>query len=202
MFILASKSQRRSDILSRYIDFKVISYDIEENNIDYDSPEQLVMALSFEKGIEVAKNNLEDIVLSADTLVVIDNKVLGKPRSRDEAKIMIKKLSGREHRVLTAYSIFKLDKKIKYTDYVESSVKFKNLSEEDIENYLDRGEYIDKAGAYGIQGLGAILVEKINGDFENIVGLPISKIADDLKKLFNISLMKGAKYGENRNLSR
>ncbi|WP_081689733.1 Maf family protein [Peptoniphilus mikwangii] len=190
MIILASKSSRRQEILSRFLKFEVISYEIEENNLYYNSPEQLVMALSFEKGIEVAKDYKNDIVISADTIVSIESCVLGKPRDREDAFEMIRKLSGIEHEVLTGYSLFNLSKNIKYTDYAVSKVKFKNLSDNQINEYLDTNEYVDKAGAYGIQGYGSVLVDYIIGDFDNIVGFPISKIADDLSRLFGISVLK------------
>ncbi|EFI42040.1 nucleoside triphosphate pyrophosphatase [Peptoniphilus sp. oral taxon 386] len=190
MIILASKSSRRQEILSRFLKFEVISYEIEENNLYYSSPEQLVMALSFEKGIEVAKDYKNDIVISADTIVSIESCVLGKPLDREDAFEMIRKLSGIEHEVLTGYSLFNLSKNIKYTDYAVSKVKFKNLSDNQINEYLDTNEYVDKAGAYGIQGYGSVLVDYIIGDFDNIVGFPISKIADDLSRLFGISVLK------------
>ena len=101
---------------------------------------------------------------------------------------MIKSLSGKTHNVYTGYAIFKLSKKIKYVSYEKSSVRFYDLSDDEIEKYLDTDEYKDKAGAYGIQGKGSLLVEKIEGDFFNIVGFPIGKINRDLMKLFGFSL--------------
>lgn len=198
MIILASNSQRRQDILGKFIDYKVITKNIEENNEDYNSPEQLVMALSFEKGIAVARENKSEIVLSADTVVALNNIVMGKPKDRKDGKDMLEKLSNTNHDVLTGYSIFKLDENIKITNYVLTKVKFKELSEETIEEYLNTKEYIDKAGAYGIQGYGGLLVESISGDYDNIVGLPISQISDELKSLFNISLLKEVESGKNK----
>lgn len=191
MIILASTSPRRREILGRFVDFEVKTKEIDENNSDYESPEQLVMALSFEKGIEVALENENDIVIAADTIVSYDGKVLGKPEDYEDAFNMIKTLSGTKHEVLTGYSIFKVDEDIKYTDYVRSIVYFKDLTDDAIRNYLNTKEYVGKAGAYGIQGFGGLLVEKIDGDFENIVGLPISRIYDKLKSLFNLDLLKG-----------
>ncbi|MDO5041235.1 MAG: Maf family protein [Peptoniphilus sp.] len=196
MIILASKSARRREILSKFTDFKIITEDVEENNTDYWNARQLVMALSFEKGIGVAVKNPEAVVLSADTVVALEDKILGKPVDREDARRMMEALSGRSHEVYTAYSIFCMEKNLKYTDYEVSKVFFKELSLEDIEAYLDTGEYADKAGAYGIQGYGSLLVERIEGDFLNIVGLPISKISDDLKKFLNISLMEGIEIGK------
>lgn len=186
--ILASNSPRRREILSNFIEFTVISKEIDEIKDDCFSPWTTVMALAYEKGIEVAKDNVEEIVLSADTLVELDGKLLGKPKNREDAKIMIKSLSGKIHNVYTGYAIFKLSKKIKYVSYEKSSVKFYDLSSDEIEKYLDTLEYKDKAGAYGIQGKGSLLVEKIEGDYFNIVGFPIGKINRDLIKLFDFNL--------------
>lgn len=186
--ILASNSPRRREILSNFIDFTVISKEIDEIKDDCFSPWTTVMALAYEKGIEVAKDNVDEVVLSADTLVELDGKLLGKPKNREDAKIMIRGLSGKVHNVYTGYAIFKLSKKIKYVSYEKSSVKFYDLSSDEIEKYLDTLEYKDKAGAYGIQGKGSLIVEKIEGDYFNIVGFPIGKINRDLMRLLNLSL--------------
>lgn len=186
--ILASNSPRRREILGEFIDLDIITKEINEIMDDSFSPWTTVMGLAFEKGIEVAKDNEDSIVLSADTLVELDGKLLGKPKSREDAKIMIESLSGRSHNVYTGYAIFKLSEKIKYVNYEKSSVKFYKLSDLEIENYLDTLEYKDKAGAYGIQGKGSLLVEEIRGDYFNIVGLPIGKINRDLIRLFNFNL--------------
>ena len=186
--ILASNSPRRREILSNFIDFTVISKEIDEIKDDCFSPWTTVMALAYEKGIEVAKDNVDEVVLSADTLVELDGKLLGKPKNREDAKIMIKSLSGKIHNVYTGYAIFKLSKKIKYVSYEKSSVKFYYLSSDEIEKYLDTLEYKDKAGAYGIQDKGSLLVENIEGDYFNIVGFPIGKINRDLMRLLNLSL--------------
>ena len=186
--ILASNSPRRREILSNFIDFTVITKEIDEVKDDCFSPWTTVMALAYEKGIEVAKDNVDEVVLSADTLVELDGRLLGKPKNREDAKIMIKSLSGKIHNVYTGYAIFKLSKKIKYVSYEKSSVKFYDLSSDEIEKYLDTLEYKDKAGAYGIQDKGSLLVEKIEGDYFNIVGFPIGKINRDLMRLLNLSL--------------
>lgn len=186
--ILASNSPRRREILGEFIDLNIITKEINEIKDDSFSPWTTVMGLAFEKGIEVAKDNEDFIVLSADTLVELDGKLLGKPKNREEAKRMIESLSGRSHNVYTGYAIFKLSEKIKYVNYEKSSVKFYKLSDLEIENYLDTLEYKDKAGAYGIQGKGSLLVEEIRGDYFNIVGLPIGKINRDLIRLFNFNL--------------
>lgn len=186
--ILASNSPRRREILGEFIDLDIITKEINEIKDDSFSPWTTVMGLAFEKGIEVAKDNEDLIVLSADTLVELDGKLLGKPKNREEAKIMIEALSGRSHNVYTGYAIFKLSENIKYVNYEKSSVKFYELSDLEIEKYLDTLEYKDKAGAYGIQCKGSLLVEEIRGDYFNIVGLPIGKINRDLIRLFNFNL--------------
>lgn len=186
--ILASNSPRRREILGKFIDFEVKTHEINEVKDEEYPPQITVMGLAYEKGISVAEENIDSIVISSDTIVEYDGKLLGKPKDRDEAKDMIKSLSGKTHNVYTAYAIFKISENIKYVDYEKSEVKFYEFSDVDIEKYLDTNEYADKAGAYGIQGYGALLVEKINGDYFNIMGLPIAKLSRDLKRLFGISL--------------
>ena len=187
--ILASASPRRKEILENAnVKFKVMASSIEELALDGESPCHMVMRLAFEKGIDIAYRQKSDLVISADTIVVLDNTVLGKPKDDMEAKKMITSLSGRTHQVITGISLINLDNNKKIMDYVISNVKFKNLSEEDINNYIRTKESLDKAGAYGIQGYGALLVEEIQGDYFNIVGLPISRLSDLLKKHFNINL--------------
>ena len=187
--ILASASPRRKEILENAnVKFKIMASSIEELTLDSESPCQMVMRLAFEKGIDIASRQKSDLVISADTIVVLDNTILGKPKDEIEARKMITSLSGRTHQVITGISLINLDNNKKIIDYVISNVKFKNLSEEDINDYIRTKESLDKAGAYGIQGYGALLVEEIQGDYFNIVGLPISRLSDLLKKHFNINL--------------
>ena len=187
--ILASASPRRKEILENTnVKFKIMASSIEELTLEGESPCQMVMRLAFEKGIDIASRQKSDLVISADTIVVLDNTVLGKPKDEIEARKMITSLSGRTHQVITGISLINLDNNKKIIDYVISNVKFKNLSEEDINDYIRTKESLDKAGAYGIQGYGALLVEEIQGDYFNIVELPISRLSDLLKKYFNINL--------------
>ena len=187
--ILASASPRRKEILENAsVKFEVMASSIEELTLDGESPCQMVMRLAFEKGMDIASRQKSDLIISADTIVVIDNTVLGKPKNEIEARKMITSLSGRTHQVITGISLINLDNNKKIIDYVISNVKFKNLSEEDINDYIRTKESLDKAGAYGIQGYGALLVDEIQGDYFNIVGLPISRLSDLLKKHFNINL--------------
>jgi len=187
--ILASASPRRKEILENAnVKFKIMSSDIEELTLEGESPCQMVMRLAFEKGVDIAHKQKSDLVISADTIVVLDNKVLGKPKDESEAKHMIESLSGKTHQVITGISLINLENNKKIIDYVVSNVKFKDLSEDDINDYISTNESLDKAGAYGIQGYGALLVDEIKGDYFNIVGLPISRLSDLLKKHFNINL--------------
>lgn len=132
----------------------------------------------------VAAENPKEFVVGADTVVVIDGKVLGKPKDKEDAKKMLKSLSGRSHEVITAYTLINLEKNIEITESVKSVVYFKEISDKEIEWYIKSEEAMDKAGAYGIQGLGSIFVDKIDGDFFAIMGFPINhfiKTLNDLK---------------------
>lgn len=189
--VLASGSPRRKEILENMnLKFDIIKSEIEETTVENESPEKLVKRLSYEKAHDVATRNSDSIVIGADTVVVLDNNVLGKPKDREEAFDMLKKMSGREHDVITGISILCLDSKKEISDFCVSKVKFKNLSDEDIYSYINTGECMDKAGAYGIQGLGGLLVEYIKGDYFNIVGFPISSASEILKNNFNIDLLE------------
>ena len=173
-FILASASPRRREILNMIgLKFRVVVSNVREQDYDL-PPDELVCALARDKAEAVFADNPDSVVLAADTVVWIDNKILGKPQNRDDAVSMLKLLSGRRHEVYTGYCVLSRD----YTacDYVRTSVYFKELSRDIINFYIDTGEPFDKAGGYGIQGKGALLVERIDGDYLNVVGLPVSKI--------------------------
>lgn len=190
--ILASASPRRKEILGNTnVKFNVIKSEIDEVVLDNEKPQQVVMRLAFEKCLDIASNHEEDLVIGADTIVVLDDEILGKPKDENEAYEMIKKLSNRTHQVMTGISLINLHSNKKIIDCVVSDVKFKDLSEEDIRDYIQTNESLDKAGAYGIQSYGALLVEEIKGDYFNIVGLPISRLSDLLKEHFGINLFYG-----------
>lgn len=188
--ILASNSPRRREILGKFIDFEAVTAEVKEDNDFYKSPETLVMALAFEKANSVAAKHEDAIVIGADTVVEIEGEILGKPKSREDAKRMMEKLRGKSHKVITGFSIIDLSSDKKYMDYEVTEVVFKDLSDEEIEAYLNEAEYMDKAGAYGIQEEAALFVEKIEGDYLNIVGFPISKIYTVLKDNFDLSLLE------------
>lgn len=190
--ILASASPRRKEILENTkLKFRIIKSEVEEEIVEGESPQQAVMRLSFEKCMDVASKYESSLVIGADTIVVLDDLILGKPKDEDEAYEMLRKLSNTVHQVITGISLINLEGNKKIIDYVVSNVKFKDLSEEDIKDYIQTNESLDKAGAYGIQGYGALLVDEIQGDYFNIVGLPISTVSDLLKKHFSINLFYG-----------
>jgi len=181
--ILASKSPRRKEILESFgfeeLEIKVA--DIEEISDKEDIYEQ-IEDIAYKKALAISKDYPNKNIVAADTVVIIDNKLLGKPNSIDEAKEMLNMLSGREHKVVTAFAFINENKKIRLKSYEKTLVKFKKLNYDEIEWYIYTKEPFDKAGAYGIQGKGAVLVEKINGDFFNVMGFPISKFYTVLKE--------------------
>ncbi|ADT84037.1 Maf-like protein [Thermococcus barophilus] len=179
MFILASQSPRRREILERFFEnFKVVPSNADENVIE-ENPREKAIEVARKKAWEVY-NRVGGTVVGADTIVVLENKVLGKPKNEKEAEKMLKLLSGKTHEVITGYCIIHEGKEI--TGFEVTKVKFRDLSEEEIEWYVSTGEPLDKAGAYAIQGKAAIFIEWIYGDFYNVVGLPI-KVVLELKKL-------------------
>lgn len=178
MLILASKSPRRQELLKLITDeFEIKSADVDETLPSGISPRDAVLYLSKIKAEPFA--NKGDVVIGSDTVVAVDNKILGKPRDNGDAKKMLSLLSGREHSVFTGVTI--MNDKGCNSFAVETRVKFFELSEKDITDYIATGECSDKAGAYGIQGRGSLLVEYIKGDYFNVVGLPVSKLYRELK---------------------
>ncbi|MDN5316239.1 MAG: nucleoside triphosphate pyrophosphatase [Thermoanaerobacterium sp.] len=188
--VLASNSPRRREILSNIgLDFDVIPSNIAEETKE-EEPENIVMDLSRKKALCVAEKLDDDsIVIGADTVVVIDGEILGKPKDKGEAFSMLRNLSGRWHKVYTGVSVVSLRNRKIINDYESTDVYIKNLSNDMILNYIEKGECLDKAGSYAIQGYGSLIVERINGDYFNVVGLPISKLYDIFLKEFNISLL-------------
>lgn len=184
MIILASGSPRRRELLKLITDeFKVVVSDADESLKSITTPKETVEILSQRKAESVLKlvDLQNDIIIAADTVVAINNEILGKPENRDNAFEMLKKLSGKVHSVYTGVTVIKNE--INKVFSVKSEVEFFELSDSEIECYLDTGEYADKAGSYGIQGYGALFVKSINGDYNNIVGLPVSTLSRVLKKM-------------------
>ena len=181
--ILASNSQRRQEILKDAgFNFRVITSNIEEIS-DKENVIERILDIAEKKLEQIAKNNVNEFILAADTVVELDKNIFGKPKDREEAFKFLKLLSGKIHRVITAYVFKNISKNILIREVVISEVKFFDLDDETINWYLDTGEPFDKAGAYGIQGYGRILVEKINGDYYSIMGFPISNFLKNLRKI-------------------
>lgn len=183
--ILASLSPRRKELLNRLgIDFEVVSPLVDEVPLKNESPTNFALRISSEKALSVAQN-LESncVVIGADTIVVVDEEILGKPRNQEEAKSMLEKISGREHRVITAFSIVRPKTEILHREAVDSRVRIKTLAPNEIEGYIKTGEPMDKAGAYGAQGVGAFLIEEVKGSYTNVVGLPLAQLVEALTKL-------------------
>lgn len=173
-FILASNSPRRRELLenSGYA-FKVVPSDCDEQIKENLSPQETVIELSKRKALAVLKNNKGAVVLGCDTVVAVDGKILGKPTGREDAFSMLKSLSGRKHIVSSGVCITDGEKCECFENTTE--VEFYTLTDRTIESYLDTMEYTDKAGSYGIQGYGSVLVKGIKGDYFSVMGLPVSE---------------------------
>lgn len=181
--ILASNSKRRQEILKDAgFNFKIITSDIEEIS-DKKIITEKILDIAEKKLEQIAKDNKNEFILAADTVVELNGMIFGKPKNREEAFSFLRILSGNTHKVITAYVLKNVSKNILIKEVVTSEVKFLELDDEIINWYLDTGEPFDKAGAYGIQGKGRALVEKINGDYFSIMGFPISNFLENLRKI-------------------
>lgn len=180
-FILASNSPRRKELLKHVIeDFEVIASNSDET-IDEELPyEEVVMDLAFQKAVDVFQNHKDSVVLGFDTLVLINDELLGKPKGFEEAKEMLEKLSGKTHFVITGCAI--ISKEVSTSFYEKTRVNFADMTEEEINDYIMTLEPMDKAGAYAIQGKGSKFIKSVTGDFFTVMGLPIAKLYTELKK--------------------
>jgi len=180
--ILASQSPRRQELLKQVgLEFEVIPADIDENLLQSVSPIEMVQQLACQKAKFVANGKQKGIIIAADTIVVVDDRVMGKPNTKDDAYQMLSSLSGRVHQVMTGLCVINAEAGKTECGVEQTEVTFRTLSESEIVAYIASGEPFDKAGGYGVQGLGALLVEKINGCYFNVVGLPLSKLFQMLK---------------------
>lgn len=195
-FILASKSPRRREILENIgMNFTVIDAKADESSV---SPAGIdtglyVQELALLKAAACAKMVVtadDTIIISADTIVCMQGQILGKPKDEQDAYEMLKKLSGEEHSVFTGFCVMDIKSGKTVCRTVETKVRFKNLSDDDIFSYIKTKESMDKAGAYGIQGLGGLFVSEISGDYNNVVGLPVSCLSDVLAEEFGYSIIK------------
>lgn len=187
--VLASGSPRREEILKQLkLKFTIIRPKIDENNFNGDRPEELVKILAEKKArsvIDIAENAL---IIAADTIVVLDGNILNKPADAEEAKKMLQRLSDRKHQVITSLVVLDSDSGEIMVECNITDVKMLELSNDDIDRYLSTGEAMDKAGAYAIQGFGALFIESISGSYYSVVGLPIHQLAKLLKK-FNYGIL-------------
>lgn len=188
--ILASNSPRRRELLENIgLKFEVMPDNTPEPMDETLLPQDMVMFLARFKGKNVAQTleSEEDaIIISADTVVAIDDKILGKPKTAEDAYDMLSMLSGKTHSVYTGVYIIEKPSGKWVNFYEKTQVRFKNLDINEIKDYINTGEPMDKAGAYGIQNTGSLFVEAINGDYFNVVGLPICALGKALKENFNI----------------
>ena len=181
MFILASKSPRRKYLLEQAgLTFSIIPSDFDESSVTMSEPDVYVRMLAEAKASDISEQYPDSWVIGADTIVLIDNTILGKPSSNEEARTMLKQLSGKTHQVLTGYCICCKNKTTVFSETSKTDVHFKSLSDAEIDWYIQTGEPFDKAGAYAIQGIGTFLVRRINGSYTNVVGLPVCEVIEFL----------------------
>ena len=188
--ILASNSPRRRELLKKLdIEFNVVISNIEEEINSNISPYELACNLAHQKAKDVlTKIKDKAIIIAADT-VVIHNEVLGKPKTKQEAYEMLKSLSGTTHEVVTGLVVIDSYSYKEIIEYEVTKVSFREIENEEIYRYIETGEPMDKAGAYGIQGKASLFIEKINGDYYNVMGLPVYRLGNILKNNFNINLL-------------
>ena len=187
--ILASSSPRRKDLLSQIgIKFEIDPSNYEEDMTLKMSPSELAKHLSLGKAKDVAQRHKNAIIISGDTFCAIDNEVLGKPHTAEKAKEMLQKLNGKTHSIITGFSIIDTDTNKQISKSVETKVYFRAVTDKEIDAYIATGEPLEFAGAYAMQYLGGLFIEKIEGDYFNIIGLPILPLAIELKD-FGINIL-------------
>jgi len=180
--VLASASPRRRELLENIgLKFEVAVSNYHEELFSGLAPGTLAQKLSLEKASVVARQYDDAIVIAADTIGVLDGNIIGKPHTDLAAKNMLRMLSGKCHLVITGFTIIDTRQQTNLSRSVETKVYFRNLTDDEIDAYVRTGEPLDKAGAYAIQGLGALLVEKIEGDYYNVIGLPLVALIENLK---------------------
>jgi septum formation protein len=179
--VLASQSPRRAELLGRLgLEFEIRPADIDETYIDHEMPADHAERLAREKAVAIAFSEPDALIIGSDTIVIIDSDVLGKPRDREEATSMLMRLSGREHEVYTAVAVVRGERIESALERVR--VRFRRLDRTECEEYVATGEPMDKAGAYGIQGFGSALVESIEGDYFAVMGLPVVRTLELIRR--------------------
>lgn len=187
--ILASSSPRRRALLEQIgLEFEVDVSVREEAPSDGREPHRLAREISLKKAESVARRYPDAVIIAADTFGVIEGRIIGKPGTEDEARAMLASLSGRAHTVITGFTVLDTRNGKSVTHSVETTVFMKQLTAAEIEGYVRTGEPLDKAGSYAIQGLGAVVVDRIEGDYSNVIGLPLSALAGVLKE-FGVNVL-------------
>lgn len=182
--ILASESTRRVDLLRTLgVSFSIIPPSIDEKRKKGESPKEYVVRISLEKATAIGNYFPDKWVIGADTIVVYKNRIIGKPENEEDAFRTLKMLRGKWHKVITGFSIVNVQKKVYYTNSVETKVLIKKLTDEEILRYIKTSEPFGKAGSYAIQGRGTYLVKEIKGSYANVVGLPLCEVAEALQNL-------------------
>ncbi|MGI6508986.1 MAG: Maf family protein [Erysipelotrichaceae bacterium] len=180
--ILASKSPRRKELLELLgFDFDVISSEVDEVSSEDLSPEEMVKALAYQKAKAVFETHPDNVVLGSDTIVVVDDEILGKPKNERQAKEMMLKMKDREHQVITGVAVLSKKEEIIFSDI--SNVHFNDIEEAEIDRYVKTDEPYDKAGGYAIQGWAARYISAIEGNYYTIMGLPLDKVFKYVKKM-------------------
>jgi septum formation protein len=183
-FILASASPRRKELLrSMGLKLKIIPAHVDETHINGESPQTHVRRLSSDKATVIADQHPKALVLGADTIVVIDGLILGKPKNKSQARAMLERLSNRQHTVFTGFTIVSAGFGISKTKVVRSAVRFKKISPEEMDWYVNCDEPYDKAGGYAVQGKGAYFIKAIRGSYTNVIGLPLCEVLEELKQI-------------------
>ncbi|MCU7490198.1 MAG: Maf family protein [Bacteroidota bacterium] len=182
---LASKSPRRKHLLELLnLKFETFSVDLNEEILDGEHPVKTVKRLSEQKLMEARKKISKGIIITADTIVVLEEQIIGKPKDEADAERILKSLSGKTHAVYTGFAVCNTEKNITLIEYEKTLVTFRHLEKEEIVDYIKSGSPMDKAGAYGIQDdFGAVFVRRIDGCYYNVVGLPLTRLYDTLKRV-------------------
>ncbi|MCX5801156.1 MAG: Maf family protein [Candidatus Eisenbacteria bacterium] len=182
--VLASGSPRRRELVKMIgLEFELAVPEIHEDSAPHARPSKFVVELALAKALSLAQRFPNAVILGADTVVVLDGRILGKPRSVADARRMLRALSGRTHVVYTGLALVDVPTGVRETAYEKSRVTMKNIGNAEIDDYLATGEPMDKAGSYGIQGFGAVFIKHINGCFFNVMGLPVARLYDMLREL-------------------
>lgn len=185
--VLASASARRQELLSRLVrDFEIVVSDFDEGKVLFEGDiDRYVKEIALGKALDVKeKLSSNAIIISADTIVTLENRILGKPKDEDDAFNMIKLLQGRKHLVYSGVAVINTATNVIKQESLATEVTFSKISDNEILEYIKTGEPLDKAGAYGIQGMGGVFVEEIKGCYYNVVGLPLNKLKSMLKEVY------------------